>query len=419
MKGMGTARRAGSRVLGVAVVYGTAVVALFLGELAFAGNASLNEFGEYNLVRQAVPLVAIVALIGYDQALTREVAADGGRLPRLDVRHFRIMAAAFLAGSFVALYPWARLDVSVPVALTAPVAATGVAASSLVSGLLRASGSSLGGAAVQQGHRLLTGLLLIVSGIATALVATWTLALAAVTVGAVGLALLRRRTGNADPITDSAHRHLRFLGIGYSLSMLSLAAGDWLDAVLIAELGGGTALVGLYAQLKLVTIYPLLSIGSVLGFLALPMIAARRDTLTVSIARRWLLGGAVGALVLGVALAPASRFAMENLLDHRPDARVVVTLAMVGALRLFYVLPSAMLGAVAPARLLSTFGGLTFLGLAVQAATTVLLRDQGLLLAASLGLLASTLLRTLLSSTMTLQELARRPATSAPDLVGT
>lgn len=420
MTGTSPQLRAGRRVLGVALVYGASVLALFVGELVFAATASRSEFGQYNLVRQAVPLLSTLALIGYDQALTREVAAAGGRLPRLDARQFRLIAAAFISGSVVASYLWARLDVALLVAVSVPVAAAGVAASNLVSGLLRASGSSFGGAAIQQGHRLVTGLLLIASGLAaTAVFGTWVLAVAAVSIGVVGLILLRRRTGDAARIPDDQHRHLRHLGIGYSLSMLSLAAGDWLDQVMVGELGRGTAEVGLYGQLKLVSIYPLLSIGSVLGFLALPMVAARRDTLTVAIARRWLLLGAGATLVLGAVAAPVSRLVMEHGLDHRPEWVVAGVLAAVGALRLFYVLPSALLGAVAPARLLSTFGALTFIGLAVQLATTVLLRGEGLILAASFGLLASTLLRTLLSSALTLRALASRPSTPAPDPAGT
>lgn len=398
--------RFGRRILGVAFIYGSSILALFIGELVFARNAPRSDFGQYNLVRQAVPLLSTLALVGYDQALTREVAAAGGKLPRLDARQFRLIAGAFIAGTAVAVYLSTRLDVSPIVAAVVPVASAGVAASNLASGILRAAGSSVGGAAIQQGHRLMTGLLLVASGAAaTATSGGWVLALSAVAVGGAALLMLRRRTTGAERISADQHKHLRHLGVGYSLSMLSLAAGDWVDQVLVGELGRSTEQVGLYGQLKLVSVYPLLSIGSVLGFLALPIIASRRATLSPLIVRRWFFLGLGATLSLGCIAIPVIRLVMEQGLHHRPDLAVVATLCSVGALRLFYVLPSAVLGAIAPAELLSTFGALTFFGLGVQILVTFLSRDQGMIQAAALGLLASTVLRVLLSTAMTFRAL--------------
>jgi len=189
--------------------------------------------------------------------------------------------------------------------------------------------------------------------------------------------------------------------------MLSLAAGDWLDQALLAHLSNDLGVVGGYAQVKLVTVYPILSIGSVLGFVALPELARRRDTFTQSQVLRWMVGCLAASVVAAALLAPVSRLLLSWLFGVSFDWRLVVTLSIVGALRLFYVLPSAMLGALSTPRVMAQFGGLGFLGLAVQIVVTLLAAHGGLMMAAALGLAAATVLRVALSSLICLRVVKR------------
>jgi len=74
-------------------------------------------------------------------------------------------------------------------------------------------------------------------------------------------------------------------------------------------------------------------------------------------------------------------------------------LGTIGGLRLFYVLPSAYLGAVAPARWLVGLGAVGATGLLVQVVVTVLVSGD-ILLAVACGLLGATLTRVIASVVM-------------------
>lgn len=397
------------RIVGTGGIYASAVLLLFVGEMLFARNTTASEFGQYSLARQAIPLLAALALFGYDQALTREVAASGQDMPQLDRRQYQLVLRGFFLGGVVGYYLWSRLEISPLVASVLPVACAGVAASSLASGLLRATRRTLSAAFAQQGYRLVTGLVLSLSATsASATSASWILAVGA---GAIGLTSLSAIHRGAEPrfvVGADSHRLMRRIGVGYSLSMISLAAGDWIDQILVGELGGDTDDIGRYAITKLITIYPLLSIGSVLGFVALPAIAARRRSLTQALGDRWLGAGALGTVLLTALAVPCAAWVLDTVLAIDVAWPLLGTLCLVGTLRLYYVLPSAILGAIAPARLLSAFGFGTVIGVLLQVSITILVRDAGLALAAAIGLLAATLVRVMLAVVLTRRALNRQ-----------
>jgi O-antigen/teichoic acid export membrane protein len=376
----------------VALVYGGSIAALFAGELLLARHLGASEFGQYNLVRQGVPVVVVLALLGYDQALTRQTAARGGIAPQFDRRQLRLVALSVALGGAGAAYLALRLDVAWPTASALVVAGAAVAVSSLVSGVMRASRRPELGALAQQGHRLLAGTIFVVA----ASVLSGSGAAIVFCVGALGVAVAcgwwSARLNRPWVVDDATHRTMRRLGLGYSLSLVTLAIGDWADLALAAELSGDLADVGQYGQLKLLALYPLLSVGSILGFVALPAIASRGSRIGRTTAIRWTLGAAAGCLAMTAVMVPVSRYLAEALFDVQAPWMLVTVLGVIGGLRLFYVLPSAFLGAVAPPRWLLGFGAAGAVGLGVQVAVTVLVGGD-VLLAVAYGLLAGVLVR--------------------------
>ncbi|MCO1653882.1 hypothetical protein [Pseudonocardia humida] len=376
----------------IGLVYGGSVGLLFIGELLLARHLDTAEFGQYNLVRQGVPVVVVLALLGYDQALTRETAARGGIAPRLDRRQWRLVLLCVVVAAAGAGYLVLRLGVAWPIAWTLVVGSAAIALSSLVSGVMRASNRPGLGALAQQGHRLLAGVAFIgAAGLLSGTGAALTFCMCALVV-AVGCVMWSTRLAAPWPIDDAAHRTMRRLGVGYSLSMLTLAAGDWADLALAAELSRSLADVGQYGQLKLLALYPILSVGSILGFVALPAIASRRATITRSTARRWAVGAAMTSLAMTAVAVPASRYLADVLFQVRAPWALLTVLGAIGGLRLFYVLPSAYLGAVAPPRWLFGLGAVGAVGLLVQVVVTVVVGGD-ILLAVAYGLLAGTLTR--------------------------
>lgn len=402
------ARTAGS----VGVLYGASIGCLFAGEVLLARHLTTAEFGQYNLVRQCLPFVVALALLGYDQSLTRETAARGGRPPRLDRRQCSLILLAGGTGGLAAVYLIVRLNVSVGTAATLVVTGAAVATTSLVSGVMRASSRPALGAVSQQGYRLFAGLVFVAtSTILTGFLASVVLATSAVVV-AVACIRWSRKLTSFWHVTSLDHRLMRRLGIGYSLSMLSLALGDWLDSALIAELSGDLGLVGRYGQVKLIALYPLLSVGSILGFVALPTIAARRQTLNRPQVIRWLLVAGALAATAGALMIPLVRFLTQSLFEMRPSWLLVVMLSFVGALRLYYVLPSALLGATATVHRLAGFGIMGIVGVVIQLGVTLWLSHGDVLMAGAAGLLSASVVR-VMSSTVLCLEISWRPRVRA------
>jgi len=362
-----------------------------LGEVMLARQVDAADFGVYNLVKQALPVVSAIGLLGYDQALTRESAARGKPV-KFGRQGITSSVRAILVGALFAIYLIALLDVPVMPSIALVAAGAGVAVSNLISGVLRATGRTLVAAVAQQGYRMGTGIILILTlGHLTGGTTAWALAGTALVVAVWCLGLSARFQQPWQPTSKERH-HLRRLGYGYTLGMLGLAASDWVDQALVAHLAS-TASAGHYAQAKLLTVYPLLSIGSVLGFLALPYFASRRDQLTPrSFGRVYARAGLV-SVAAWVLLAPTAAAISHALFGYEASTSVLVSLAGVGALRLLYVLPSAVQGAVGSPRDLVLSGAMSTVAVGIQVGVTILAMSSGVLEAATLGLLVNIVVR--------------------------
>lgn len=388
----------------VAALYGGSIAALMLGELLLARTTSDHVFGEYSLVRQAVPMVCALGLLGYDQALTRETAARHGGVPRVDRHQARLVVATLVVGLCVATYLVAGVGTSPLPALALVITGAAVAVTNILSGGMRATGHNAKGAFAQQGYRLLAGFSFIILSVFS--VGQW--GVVALAVGATFMAAWALRWSFAQPNRwqPSSHEHqlMRRLGLGYSVSLLALSSGDWLDQALVAELSKDLAQVGEYSQAKLLAFYPSLSIGSILGFVALPAIARRRDTLARHDVARWMQLAFVASLVTGVCTVAIAQLVAEPVLGRTLDGHVLLLLGAVGAVRLYYVLPSAVLGAVGTPAALTWLGVCSVAGVVVQVLLTLALAEPaGILAAAATGLLASGLVRSAVGSALSLR----------------
>ena len=389
--------------LTVAVLYGGSIIVLMIGEILLARLTSDRVFGEYSLVRQAIPMVCALGLLGYDQALTRETAARRGGVPRVDTHQVRRITAVLLIGMGVGTYLFLRAGTSFLPAAALTVTGAAVAVTNILSGGMRAIGHNARGALAQQGYRLLAGIGLIV----LSLLAMGDWGVATLAIGAIFIALWALRwnltqTTHWVPSSDE-NRHMGRLGLGYSISLLALSLGDWLDQALVAELSNDLAQVGEYSQAKLLAFYPSLSIGSILGFVALPAIARRRKHLHRVDVVRWMLAGLAASAAISMLVVSGALWATEPLLGKTVDVRALLLLGLVGAVRLYYVLPSAVLGAVGTPAALAQLGAWSLGGIALQVLVTLtLVEPAGILVAAAAGLLASGVTRSIAGSALSL-----------------
>jgi len=388
--------RVAKQVGTVGVLYGGSIVALLIGELLLARGTSQADFGTYSLVRSAIPLISALGLLGFDQALTRECAAAS--LPvRFDKRQVLLSGRSCILALGVGAYLCGSMGVPWQAGLGLVLAATCVTVSNLVSGVMRATGHPNLAALGQQGYRLATGCTFIALwGNVPGNSSVWVLFVATCMVSIVCISWSLRLSVTWS-MTPPTQRVLTRLGYGYALAMLSLAATDWIDQAIVGEIGGLRE-VGRYSQAKLIAVYPLLSLGSILGFLALPAIASQREFLTLAKLRSWGQWASFAVAALLLVAIPITLFSSSALL-HDPLAHgPIVILTCAGAVRLLYVLPSAVLGAVAGPRTLATFGSIALAGTFLQVGTTIVLSDLGISLAAALGLLAAALLRVISSA---------------------
>lgn len=317
---------------------------MLLADVLLARSLAPSEFGEYMLVRNSLPLVSVVTLLGVDQAVTRRYAeGDAAGLAAGVFRLRALVAVAAAAGTAALLH--ALIGATPLTACVAGIAGIAVAGSDLAAAHLRGKGSYHYSAFTQQGHRLLWGLAIVALVLLLPSSTQLTAALAVVPVVAfiltgIGIARGRPFSERGDADVRSASR----LGLAFGASMLSLMLLDWLDQALLAQ-SSGLASSGIYASQRLVAVYPLLSLASIAGFVLMPELIRRASSLTPELVRRGSVLAAAGCGVLGIAWSILAVPVFGVLMPREANPTVMVCLAIVGALRLFYLLPSSLLGA--------------------------------------------------------------------------
>lgn len=351
---------------GLALLYGGSVVALLLGELRLAHAMASDQFGIYQLVRTLIPLLVVAALLSLDQVQAREFAAARTAPPPLRGNQLRPLYIATGVSLAAGALSYAYFPSFLLGAFSIPLVVLGVAAASLASAGLRAAGRYEYAAFSQQGHRLWAGILFIAGA---PLLASADLALFLWGLGALAIAVISdRRLGaeNGAQLSNESYRSFRRTGLAFSLSALTLSALDWLDGATLALLTADLGAVGDYALSKLVVFYPLISAGSILGFIALPELSRRRDYLTVIKLRRMMVVAVSLTIPVCLLAFVVGSWLLTEAFSFEGSTRPLIILAIAGAVRLCYVLPSAVVGSVAERADLWIFGAACVVGVGVQ-----------------------------------------------------
>jgi hypothetical protein len=380
----------GTRIM---ALYGLSVGMLLVAELLLSRSATAAEFGQYQYVRQSIPLVVGGVLFGLDQALTRQLAVGES----FNVVHRIVARSAFWAvvvGVVVtacSLYAYKLSSPAVIALFSAPIV---VVVSELAAAVLRARRHYGSAVLAQQGYRLIGGAAVIL-GLALGLptdASPYALALGSILIGTWAAWRLTKLVPRGDG-SPGEIRRLRVLGAGFGASMLSMALIDWQDQAAVAFVYGSLADSGAYAATKLAIVYPFVTVASVLGFMILPEVVRRRQLLTLALWRRALMVVTAGAAVLWLLGGLLSLAIAPLLIGRNVNTEVAFILAGVGVMRLMYLLPSSVVGAFGSARLLGWCGVAGFGAAGIGAASIFLMGKGDPLASGSIGLLVATALR--------------------------
>lgn len=383
-------------------LYAVSIGVLFLGELFAASKVSHEEFGSYQLVRNSLPVVTGIGLLGYDQVLVRELVKGGVGRARVALDQLGVISTCVLGSVGLSVYMWLTLGFDWDILLLLPVAAYLVSYALIVGSTMRASASFLGAAFAHQGYRLIAGVLLVGLSVLPRPGVSLYAVLALAAVAPFAYTVFWQRSPDGQPIPRDLHRRARSLGLVFSISTLTLAAMDWIDQFVIASSPLGLIGNGQYALVKLLTVYPQLSIASVVSFVALSEVARNSSAITDVAFRRWLARLTPLILLLSLAVWLVAReFAMRGFRLSIPDG-VLLLLSLTGGLRLLYVLPSSVVGALGSVKHITVFGLLGFLALLLQTYISLFAFGRVTFHSVALGLLASVLVRTTLGITLSI-----------------
>lgn len=351
----------------VAIVYGVSVGALGLAELVYAHATSSDAFGQYAYYRQALPLVVALGLLGIEQSICRE-AAGGVVLWNWRREVPTVLFSSLFVAGMAATASVYFLGLSTPFAAALILSSGLVSVSEFSSAVFRADGRYSHGAIAQQGYRI--GIALTLFGaIWLALderALPWLLMLVPLPVALLSYKGIRSGS-SADRLTRRHRRTLRFLGIGFAGVTLTGGAVDWLDQALLAWRYGSFSSSGEYAATKLVIVFPFISIASILAFSALPEVARRRAKFEEAHITRMIM--VCTAAAAGLAFVVAAVIVLfPAILPTTPALTAVLLFLVTGVGRFLYIIPSAVLGALANQRLLYLFAGVGVLALVLEAA---------------------------------------------------
>lgn len=351
------------------------------------------DFGAYQYVRQLAPLLVIFSLFGIDQVISREYPGHHADTVNWSAAPRHMLPAAAVLGAAAAILSvrYAALPVlsAVPLAILPSV----LLYSELAAGYLRARGDYARASLTQQGYRLALGATLLVTlPIAGSLSSFYSVLLLVTTVpfATVGRSILRNRLLRSQALGKGTFRDLRHVGGVFALTILTLGALDWVDQAAVNWRTESFASAGVYVASKVYLVFPFIVLGSILGFSALPEVAKRPTGMTVSTFLRTQRTTAVLGVTVGSVLLLGT-VSFSSLLPFGIPALASILFLCSGIMRLMYLVPSAVLGALATRAILSHFAVATILCLFVEAATILLLPESvNPVVAGSAGLLVAS-----------------------------
>lgn len=357
------------RVAGSAGIYSYSVGVLMLAEILIIRNFGEAVYGGYRIVIVAAPVLVLVGFAGYESAVSRAVAERREPVAFDRYTHIRVLRTFGLALGFsVILVYWLGIGYFTAVSLVGLV--VGLSVSLYVAAQQRALDRPGLAALSQQGYRAVGGtLIILLMGTSASFEPTMIFAGAALVIAVMSALWLVNQDKFWVP-AKSQRRWLVGFGHGFAWSGASMAAIDLLDQVLVASLAG-VEVAGVYASLKLMLVFPVMSISSILSFIALPTAVRYVRLITITRLHRALVGSFVTSFVVAVILAVSGAILYPIVLGTTLRFSEIVVFGCIGWMRLYYVIPSSMLGALSHRREMSWLGGSGILGVAVLLATSL------------------------------------------------
>jgi hypothetical protein len=386
----------GKSVAGVTFFYGGAVALLGLSDLLLAHLIPAREYGSYQFVRSLAPLLVLASLLGLDQVLPREFAGasahekDWYALVGRFVRRGLGLAVLAASGSVALL--------GLPIIAAGSLAATvpAIACSELAAAYLRSVGQYPKAALLQQAYRVLLASIVLASvPWASYISSVYPVGLAAASFLA-GFAALRvlLKTKGRNRLSLRDVRRLTHTGVLFAISTISLGALDWVDQAALALRFSSFSDIGLYVALKVYLNFPFVTLVSIAGFSALPEVAKSPERMSLTLfnklQRRMIVLASTAALSLYVLFQKA-----PELLPVKTEATILVLFLGSGMLRFLYLLPSSVLGALAPRSTLRRYTCFVVLSVILEAMIIILLPIDSLepIAMGGFGLLAGTATR--------------------------
>jgi O-antigen/teichoic acid export membrane protein len=387
--------------LAVAVVFAMAGVAAAGVNLLLAGIMTVEDFGLISLVQAVVVFGTPLVSLGAADALQRLAGRRGPRRPVAWPRLFRSVAVRWTVptGAFLSLAAglWYGWTPAVTLGTAVFMVAAGVAY--LAGHILRAGGETTWGMVTVHGWRFASAALVLAFLVAaparlSATAAVLLLAVsAALAVPAAALRIRRRLPGDG-PLGEMwpEFRTESRLFLTITLSVTGLAHADKLLIPLVLSLDA----LALYSVVGWLVITPYLLVQGANTFTLVPRLRrVERSREGWELLWKYAALTAAVAIVAAIMVLTVTPTILTRLYGDRyiADSLLLLALACLGTVRMFYALPSAAISAWADRTVLASFRSWGWVSLAV-AVTGVLM--GGLLLglyAVPLGLAAGTLVR--------------------------
>lgn len=383
------------KLFGVGAIYASSVLALFVGETLLIRELPGAEYGAFRLALNAAPLVAIVAMLGNESATSRLVAEK--QMPiRWSVMQARRSLAGLILGGGFGLYGWLMLELSFWWMFGVAMLSALLVSTNFFSAVQRSIGLSSRAAWSQQGYRLVGGVIIAIWAV-LGQVDRWAVFCLILGAGifSIGGFLWDARQRHHSLLTEEERRWLSRVGPGFALSGITMAALDLLDQLVIAQIASIEA-AGEYSAVKLYLVFPIISIASILAFVALPTAVQFVAKASWTSIVKLLAAGLGASFIVAAVIGGAGFYALRAIAGISPPPGLTICLLAVGMLRLYYTVPISLLSALTSSVEIRRLGYVGIFGIGLLVASPLLciaFPGFGVVQATVVGLVAAFALR--------------------------
>lgn len=383
------------KLFGVGAIYALSVLSLFIGETLLIRESSGEDYGAFRLALNAGPLVALVAMLGNESATARLVAEKQSAIRWSTMQSQRALAGLILGFGF-GLYGWFVLALDFWWMLGVAILSALLVSTNFFSAVQRSVDLPNRAAWSQQGYRLFGGVLIAVLAV-LGVVDRWALFCLILGAGIFAISGFRwnsKLRSHSLP-TDEERKWLASVGPGFALSGITMAALDFMDQLIVAQIASIGA-AGEYSAIKLYVVFPVISIASILAFVALPMAVRFVATASWMSIVKVLANGLGASFIAAAVLGGAGVYALKLLAGISPPFGLTVCFLAVGMLRLYYTVPISLLSAMTSSVEIRWLGYIGIVGVGILLASpllTFVFRDVDVVQAVAIGLVAAFSLR--------------------------